>query len=45
MIKLYGSALSGNCHKVRMMLANEEIAALAWARVTVLMQQPRDRLG
>jgi len=28
-----------------LMLANEEIAALAWARVTVLMKQPRDRLG
>jgi glutathione S-transferase len=27
-----------------MMLANEEISALAWARVTVLMKQPRDRL-
>lgn len=25
-------------------LANEEVAALAWARVTVLMKQPRDRL-
>ena len=28
-----------------MMLANEEVAALAWARVTVLMKQPRDRMG
>lgn len=28
-----------------LMLANEEVAALAWARVTVLMKQPRDRLG
>lgn len=28
-----------------LMLGNEEIAALAWARVTVLMHQPRDRLG
>lgn len=28
-----------------LMLANEEIAALAWARVTVLMKQPRDRLA
>ena len=28
-----------------LMLGNEEIAALAWARVTVLMKQPRDRLG
>lgn len=28
-----------------LMLANEEVAALAWARVTVLMQQPRDRLS
>lgn len=27
-----------------LMLANEEVAALAWARVTVLMKQPRDRL-
>lgn len=27
-----------------LMLANEEIAALAWARVAVLMKQPRDRL-
>lgn len=27
-----------------LMLANEEIAALAWARVTVLMKQPRDKL-
>ncbi|MDG2320097.1 MAG: hypothetical protein P8L79_07565 [Rhodospirillaceae bacterium] len=26
-------------------MANEEVAALAWARVTVLMKQPRDRLG
>jgi len=28
-----------------LMLANEEVAALAWARVTVLMKQSRDRLG
>lgn len=28
-----------------LMLANEEVAALAWARVTVLMKQPRDRLA
>lgn len=28
-----------------LMLANEEIAALAWARVTILMQQSRERLG
>ncbi len=28
-----------------LMLANEEVAALAWARVTVLMKRPRDRLG
>ncbi|NKB44563.1 MAG: glutathione S-transferase [Alphaproteobacteria bacterium] len=28
-----------------LMLGNEEIAALAWARVTVLMKQPRDRLS
>ena len=27
-----------------LLLANEEIVALAWARVTVLMKQPRDRL-
>lgn len=27
-----------------LMLANEEVAALAWARVTVLMKRPRDRL-
>ncbi len=27
-----------------LLLANEEIAALAWARVTVLMKKPRDRL-
>lgn len=27
-----------------LMLANEEISALAWARVTVLMKYPRDRL-
>lgn len=27
-----------------LMLANEEIAALAWARVTVLMKRPRDGL-
>lgn len=26
-------------------LANEEVAALAWARVTVLMKQPRDGLA
>ena len=28
-----------------LMLANEEISALAWARVTVLMNQSRDRLN
>lgn len=28
-----------------LMLANEEVASLAWARVTVLMKQPRDRLN
>jgi glutathione S-transferase len=28
-----------------LMLANEEIRALAWARVTVLMKQPRDELA
>lgn len=28
-----------------MMLANEEIRALAWARVTVRMKQPRDELA
>jgi glutathione S-transferase len=26
-------------------MANEEVATLAWARVTVLMKQPRDRMG
>ncbi len=28
-----------------LMLANEEVRALAWARVTVLMKQPRNELG